>query len=78
MTGEVDYFEIGTPDPDGARRFYGGLFGWTIERREGTADHRLVVGDQDADLHDRYSVNGRRAVRVKPPPFGALVLISPP
>jgi uncharacterized protein len=31
MTGRIDYFEIGTPDPDGARAFYGGLFGWEIE-----------------------------------------------
>jgi predicted enzyme related to lactoylglutathione lyase len=30
MAGEVDYFEIGSPDPEASRRFYGGLFGWRI------------------------------------------------
>ncbi|SDL28132.1 VOC family protein [Microbacterium azadirachtae] len=24
----VNYFEIGTPDPETAKAFYGGLFGW--------------------------------------------------
>ena len=30
MANEVDYFEIGTPDPEAAKAFYGGLFGWTF------------------------------------------------
>ncbi|KTS07675.1 VOC family protein [Microbacterium testaceum] len=27
-TNTVNYFEIGTPDPEAARAFYGQLFGW--------------------------------------------------
>lgn len=30
MANEVDYFEIGTPNPEASRAFYGGLFGWTF------------------------------------------------
>ncbi len=30
MTGTVNYFEIGTPNPEQARRFYSGLFGWSF------------------------------------------------
>jgi len=30
MANEVDYFEIGTPNPERSRAFYGGLFGWTF------------------------------------------------
>jgi predicted enzyme related to lactoylglutathione lyase len=30
VSNEVDYFEIGTPHPDAARAFYGGLFGWQV------------------------------------------------
>lgn len=30
QAGAVTWFEIGTPDPDGARRFYGELFGWSF------------------------------------------------
>ena len=31
LAGAVTWFEIGTPDPDGARRFYGELFGWAFD-----------------------------------------------
>ena len=44
---------------------------------EAGPDHRLVVGDEDTDRHDRYSLSGRRAVRVKPPPLAVVVVISP-
>ena len=30
MTNQVDYFELGSPDPAASRAFYGGLFGWTF------------------------------------------------
>ena len=30
MANEVDYFEIGTPDPEASKAFYGGLFSWTF------------------------------------------------
>jgi hypothetical protein len=30
----VTWFEIGTGDPEGARSFYGGLFGWTFSDDE--------------------------------------------
>jgi len=30
MANEVDYFEIGTPNPEASRSFYGGLFGWSF------------------------------------------------
>lgn len=28
MTNNIDYFEIGSPDPEGSKAFYGTLFGW--------------------------------------------------
>jgi predicted enzyme related to lactoylglutathione lyase len=30
VANEVDYFEIGTPNAESSRAFYGGLFGWTF------------------------------------------------
>ena len=30
MSNDVNYFEIGSPDAQAARAFYGGLFGWTF------------------------------------------------
>jgi hypothetical protein len=37
----------------------------------------MVVGDEDADVHGRCRVSGRRVARRKPPPVGVLVVISP-
>ena len=31
LAGAVTWFEVGTPDPEGARAFYGELFGWTFD-----------------------------------------------
>ncbi|MGW1887621.1 VOC family protein [Streptomyces sp. NPDC001970] len=31
MAGEISFFELGVEDPQKARVFYGGLFGWTFE-----------------------------------------------
>ncbi|MEO6115193.1 MAG: VOC family protein [Pseudolysinimonas sp.] len=44
MTNQVDYFEIGTPNPDASRAFYGGLFGWTIGEPSPQA-YSMVNGD---------------------------------
>jgi predicted enzyme related to lactoylglutathione lyase len=56
MAGEVDYFEIGTPDPDGARRFYGGLFGWSIGEPSEAA-YSMIEGDRGG-LWDSRGVGG--------------------
>ena len=44
---------------------------------EAGADHRLIVGDEDTNRHDRYPFSGRHAARVKPPPLVVAVVISP-
>jgi hypothetical protein len=44
---------------------------------EAGPDHGLVVGDQDADRH-RGSGSGSRVLRMKPPPFAAPAVMSPP
>ncbi|MEU1280445.1 VOC family protein [Streptomyces sp. NPDC005805] len=31
MAGEISFFELGVGDPERARAFYGGLFGWVFE-----------------------------------------------
>ena len=31
LAGAVTWFEVGTPDPEGARAFYGELFGWAFD-----------------------------------------------
>ena len=43
VPGGIGWFEVGTADPDGAERFYGGPFGWTFDRDDGPMDYRLVT-----------------------------------
>ncbi|MFB4420331.1 VOC family protein [Streptomyces sp. QL37] len=31
MAGEISFFELGVADPERARTFYAGLFGWSFE-----------------------------------------------
>jgi uncharacterized protein len=40
----IDYFEIGTPTPQRARDFYGGLFGWEIGPPSEPAQYAMVDG----------------------------------
>lgn len=42
MTNEVDYFEIGSPDPTASAAFYSGLFGWQIGPPSVPAQYRMV------------------------------------
>ncbi len=42
MANNIDYFEIGTPDPAGSKVFYEGLFGWVIEPPTGPAPYSMV------------------------------------
>jgi predicted enzyme related to lactoylglutathione lyase len=39
---KIDYFEIGTPQPQQAREFYGGLFGWEIGEPSTPAKYAMV------------------------------------
>ncbi len=48
------------------------------QHAEAGADHRLVVGDEDADAHGARPPSGRRVLSTKPPPFAEPALISPP
>jgi uncharacterized protein len=36
LAGSVSWFEVGTPDPEAAKAFYGELFGWSFAADEGT------------------------------------------
>lgn len=42
MTNQVNYFEIGSPDPNASKAFYGGLFDWEIEDPMGPAPYHMV------------------------------------
>jgi len=56
MTDLVNYFEIGTPDPEAARVFYGNLFGWRFGPA-GPAGYSMV--DENAGgLWDTSGVGG--------------------
>jgi uncharacterized protein len=42
VANDVNYFEIGCPDPGAAKAFYGGLFGWTIGEPSMPARYSMV------------------------------------
>ena len=46
MSNVVDYFEIGSPDPDAARAFYGELFDWTIGPQAEPAQYSIIEEDR--------------------------------
>ncbi|MCI0141842.1 VOC family protein [Arthrobacter bambusae] len=41
----VNYFEVGSPDPEGSRAFYGSLFDWTFGESS-PASYQMVNGDK--------------------------------
>jgi uncharacterized protein len=45
MASMVNYFEVGSPDPGGARSFYGSLFDWTFGESS-PAGYQMVNGDK--------------------------------
>ena len=56
MASIVNYFEIGSPDPESARAFYGPLFDWTFGESS-PASYQMVNGDQGG-LWDTSSPEG--------------------
>jgi predicted enzyme related to lactoylglutathione lyase len=40
--GALAWNDLITPDPEGAERFYGGLFGWTFEEIPGSGGYRVI------------------------------------
>lgn len=45
MASIVNYFEVGSPDPESARAFYGSLFDWTFGESS-PASYQMVNGDK--------------------------------
>ncbi|MFJ8896091.1 VOC family protein [Leifsonia sp. NPDC102414] len=56
MSNDVDYFEIGSLDPEASSAFYSGLFGWQIGPPS-SAGYRMVGGDAGG-LWDTSAVGG--------------------
>lgn len=58
MTHQVDYFEIGSPDPSASKAFYGGLFDWEVEDPAGPAPYR-TVDEARGGLWDTSDMGGQ-------------------
>jgi uncharacterized protein len=57
MTNEVNYFEIGSPDPEAAKAFYGALFDWTVGEPSMPARYSMVNEDRGG-LWDTAQMGG--------------------
>ncbi|MCG3178930.1 MAG: putative glyoxylase CFP32 [Phycisphaerae bacterium] len=40
--GAFSWVELMTTDPEAARKFYGPLFGWSVEQAKGFHDYRII------------------------------------
>ncbi|MBT8161335.1 MULTISPECIES: VOC family protein [Arthrobacter] len=56
MTAKVNYFEIGSSDPEAVRGFYGPLFDWSFGESS-PAGYQMVDGDKGG-LWDTASIGG--------------------
>ena len=57
MTNDVNYFEIGTPDPAASTTFYGSLFGWNIGQPSMPARYSMINEDRGG-LWDTSAMGG--------------------
>ncbi len=57
MANSIDYFEIGSPDPDISRAFYGTLFGWEIGPPSPPAQYSMIDEDRGG-LWDTSAIGG--------------------
>jgi uncharacterized protein len=60
VTNEVDYFEIGSPDPATSAAFYSGLFGWQVGPPSVPAQYRMV-DEGRGGMWDTAANDGRLA-----------------
>ncbi len=58
----IAHFEIPADDPERARRFYGELFDWKVEKTPGTADYWLIQSSEE----DEEGINGGLVKRQDP------------
>ncbi len=54
----IDYFELGTPEPERTRDFYAGIFGWTFEEPTGPMPY-WMVDEARGGLWDTSAVGGQ-------------------
>lgn len=58
MGNKVDYFEIGSPDPEGSKAFYGELFNWQFG--EPSEQQYRMVNKEEGGLWDTSSMGDAR------------------
>jgi predicted enzyme related to lactoylglutathione lyase len=46
MANDVNYFEIGSPDPEASKAFYGALFDWSVGQPSMPARYSMINGDR--------------------------------
>jgi len=57
VANNIDYFEIGSPDPEAAKAFYGTLFGWEIGAPSSPARYSMV-DEGRGGLWDTSAIGG--------------------
>lgn len=50
MTNDMNYFEMGTPDPKVSTAFYGALFGWDVGEPSTPARYSMIDKNRGGPL----------------------------
>ena len=61
LPGKVVWHDLVTPDPDGARKFYGAMFGWEFKDAGDKAPHYTVVSLGGRPIAGILDSRGRKA-----------------
>ena len=61
LPGKVVWHDLVTPDPDGARKFYGAMFGWEFKAAGDKAKHYTVVSLGGRPIAGIVDSRGRKA-----------------
>ena len=56
--GALSWTEIVTPDPEGAKAFYGGLFGWTFRGSDGPMPDYVEIYREDQPIGGVFPMTG--------------------
>jgi len=57
MTNKIDYFEIGSPDPEASKTFYAALFNWEVGEPSTPAQYSMV-DEGRGGLWDTSAIGG--------------------
>lgn len=76
LPGKIVWHDLVTPDPDGARKFYGAMFGWEFKDAGEKAKHYTVVLLKGRPIAGILDSRGGKAQKARPQWVGSISVPS--